>query len=74
MAGKIKTIHLDLHPYGNPNAREIDPRDKKAAWYVRQVTDSTAIHPGQMLLKGDVDALCASAEWKVTIKQMGRGS
>ena len=42
------------------------PAATPPAWRVMSVTDSIQYHPGQILRRNEVDALCASS-WKVTI-------
>lgn len=68
---KTKTIKL---VDGQSPARSGDPalRDE-AAWRnacrfrVEQLTESVEYYTGQLLERADVEALCRSSEWKVTI-------
>jgi hypothetical protein len=68
MSGKIKTIKLS---YPTPNwARDFDPKAPGAepnVYTILQVTDSIEFSPKQQLRKAQVESLCASREWKVTI-------
>jgi hypothetical protein len=69
MAAKIKQLKL-AYPVFNMdrNFSASGPNDPNIQVYrVVQLTNSTAYTPGQQLLKADVEALCASDEWNVTI-------
>jgi hypothetical protein len=66
MTTKQKTIMLETFERIDPDNHEI-PRQLSRVWKVRRVTDSIEFTPGQLLKKNDVDALCASGSWKVTI-------
>jgi hypothetical protein len=60
---KTKTITLSfLDAYA--------PFQGKPAWRVERLTDSVAYAPGQMLQKHEVDALCGSSQWKVTVQPL----
>ena len=52
---KIKTITL-IQPPGS------------VSYKVEKVTDSTEYRPGQVLDRNEVEGLCLSKAWKVTIK------
>lgn len=79
---KIKTIKLtDGHAPNDRRVNELmqlrrDGRSEeyhKAEWEasrrfrVEQITDSIEFHTGQMLEREEVQSLCESKEWKVTI-------
>ena len=62
---KIATIKL---AYGMYNPKDItDP-----LYQVEQVTDSITYYPGQALSRGEVEHLCQSKMWKVTIIPLGK--
>jgi hypothetical protein len=65
LSDKIKTIALEtfeqIDPEGGP------PYKMRQAWRVMKVTDSIEFTPGAILLKPQVDQLCAATDWKVTI-------
>lgn len=56
MATRIQTIKLGHSRVGI-----------QQAWHVLVVKNSTAFMPGQTLTKGEVDELCFSPRWDVTI-------
>ena len=59
---KIKTITLS-HGWRVPG----DPVGGILGYRVERITDSVDYDPLQILTKKQVDILCASKEWKVTI-------
>jgi hypothetical protein len=61
MANKIKTIVLSGVWHNHPNDFNI------SRWRVEKVTDSVEFNPNQFIEKKEVDDLCNSAQWKVTI-------
>jgi hypothetical protein len=69
MPKKIKTIKLTdgIAP------RKPDTLTTQAEWQaatrfrVEQITDSVEFHTGQLLERAEVQSLCASNDWKVTI-------
>lgn len=70
MPSKIKTIKLSS---GHAPGRNIasftsqDAWDKALRYRVEQVTDSIEFRPGQLLERKEVEDLCTSKEWKVTV-------
>jgi hypothetical protein len=60
MEKKIKTARL---AYGIPSRTTDNVYD----YLVQSVTDSTEIHPRQVLTKAQVDDLIAARDWRVTI-------
>lgn len=62
MAGKIKTIHV-TYPHPNPN----EGKGINELYRVEKVTDSVLYYPNQFLTRNQVDDLCASSIWKVTV-------
>ena len=63
---KTKTITLE-HGWSEPT----DPTGKVFNYMVKKVTDSTEFAPRDILNKSQVDELCKSREWKVTIVALG---
>ena len=61
---KTKTITV---AHGIPSKNEIGVYDYR----VDRVTDSVEYHPRQILTKSQVDELCASKSWKVTVIALG---
>ena len=68
MSQKIKTLRL-THGYWDESIRDLNERNKmeNRTFKVEQVTDTVEFYPGQTLTKKEVDVLCASAQWKVTV-------
>lgn len=68
MTQKTKTISL-THGYWDEDIRDLNERGKQAnrIYKVERITDSTEFLPGQLLKKKQVDELCSSKEWKVTV-------
>jgi hypothetical protein len=64
MSRKTSTIKLTLLKDMNPTGGDL--------WRVDTVTDSTEFNPGSTLKKEQVDTLCASRDWKVTIGRDNR--
>jgi len=57
---KIKTIKLS-------DGHQIWDKPNVPHWRVVQVTDSIEYTTGQYLERGQVEELCSSKQWKVTI-------
>jgi hypothetical protein len=60
---KLKTLALVTH-------EQIDPErvgQMRRVWKVTKVTDSIEYNPEQVLLKNEVEALCRSKDWKVSV-------
>jgi hypothetical protein len=75
---KIKTVKLSYpHAPLNPSHTLYDetktPAERQAAfdaerrYRIEAVTDSTELHPGNYLETKEVEGLCRSTAWKVTI-------
>ena len=72
MTTKLKTIKLsDGHsPAGNlsnPTLRSEEAWKKAQRFRVELVTNSVEFHTGQLLERNEVEALCVSKEWSVTV-------
>lgn len=70
MPTKIKTLKLSHGhaPAGGLSALKNQAEYDAALRYrVEQVTDSVEFRPGQLLSRKEVEDLCASKEWKVTV-------
>jgi hypothetical protein len=63
MPTKIKTITLK----GPLDQHVLDTNTTRTVYRVERVTDSIEFAPDQFLSKVEVDALCHSNEWKVTV-------
>jgi hypothetical protein len=61
---KVKKIKLS-----HPHMRRIDNSNlvDEKAYRVEQVSDSVDVNPGQLLAKVDVEEMCQSDKWQVTI-------
>ena len=68
MTQKIKTLKLS-HGAINYSIASLGERHKmeNRLYVVEQIGDTTEYIPGQTLTKKEVDVLCASAQWKVTM-------
>lgn len=70
---KIKTIKLTN---GHAPSRQSNTFSSEKEWQaalryrVEQITDSIEYSPGQLLEKAEVESLCASRDWKVTVVSM----
>ena len=63
MSSKTKTITVAWGHFADASG----PNTGTPNYRVTKVTDSTEYHPGQVLTKHEVDSLCASRAWKVTV-------
>jgi ribosomal protein S17 len=63
MANKIKTITV-IPGYAHPD--KLETKEGKG-YKVNKVTDSVEFTPGDILTRKEVDELCQSKEWKVTV-------
>ena len=62
---KVYTIKLsDMHP--NPKVEDNTDTTKRL-FRVEQITDCVKYHTGQFLDRAEVEHLCGSNAWKVTI-------
>ena len=57
---KIKTMTVS---WGWPDLNDVAVKH----YHVEKITDSVKYHPGQQLTKREVDDLCESKTWKVTV-------
>jgi hypothetical protein len=60
MTVKTKTVTVSAGWYNHADAAQ-------RLYKVEKVTDSVELTPGEMLFKKQVEDLCCSREWKVTV-------
>jgi hypothetical protein len=72
MKSKIKTMTVETWETLAKDAdHKTGLRPLERVWRVVKLTDSTDYNPKQMLTKNEIDGLCASRDWKVTIVNSG---
>jgi hypothetical protein len=69
MASKVKSLKLsDGHAPSNPSEHTTAESWRNAERYrVEQITDSVEYRTGQLLERTEVEPLCASNSWRITI-------
>jgi hypothetical protein len=65
MSSKTKTIQLFPGYY-----KEGESRSDPLGYRVGTVTDSLEYSPGDIISKREAEGLCASRDWKVTVKPL----
>lgn len=64
---KMKTITLETFEQLDPNPVRETAKTTRRVWRVLKVTDSIEFTPREILVKSQVDELCAAKDWKVTV-------